>query len=70
MQAIRNRFGITDETEFQIQYYDTEWESYVDVDNYMQLAHKTKHRCNVLSTIHSVSIPVVQNLSGSQAASC
>jgi len=68
VQAIRSRFGITDEMEFQIQYYDTEWESYVDVDNYMQLAHKIKLRCNVLSTIHSLSIPVVQNLSASQTA--
>jgi len=61
MQAIRNRFGISDETEFHVQYYDTEWKSYVDVEDYMQLAHKTKLRCNVLSNIHSVSIPVAPN---------
>jgi len=66
LQAIKNRFGIVDETDFQIEYYDTDWQSYVDVEDYKQIAHKTKLRCNVLSTVQSVS--TTQNLSTSQAA--
>jgi len=60
LQAIKNRFGLDDGTAFQIQYYDTEWESYVDVEDCMQLADKTKLRCN-LSVVRSSSI--TQNLS-------
>ena len=60
LQAIRNRFGLDDGTAFQIQYYDTEWESYVDVEDCLQLADKTKLRCN-LSVVRSSSI--TQNLS-------
>jgi len=57
-QAIQHRFSIDEDVAFQIQYYDVEWDSYVDVENYSCIVDKCKLRCTNLcmSTVQNTAV--------------